>query len=411
MKLTPASRLVVAALALTAVALVLRGYGLGAQPLTEDDLLVAESTARYVGSGQLGPTEWNHPDLRSLLVWCSLVVGGTSVMALKLPSLLLGAVTIPLLILLVVQLGGSRRAALVAGVLLTVDGLHVAFSRQAVQEVYMAAFALSGALAALAWRRGRSPLWLLASGVFFGLGVASKWDVAGPLAVTVVVLVGGELERGADRRAVARATAIAAAVGLTAVAVYLATFLPWFGRGYELAEWVRLQVVMLTSSAGHGGAHNPYLAELDHQPWLWFVKPVSYASFTPLGGRPFVIAGFANPLVWLAVWPAVVALARRRGEGRRDRFFLLALFGASYAPFLLSGRPVWAHSALSVLPWGLAALSMALDGWLPQRRGLLLYLGAALLVALPIYLMATGAGLDIPLLRPVVMSLQPSAEG
>jgi len=392
-------------------AFALRCHGLAEQPLTEDDLLVATSAGRYVESGQLGPTEWNHPALRSLLVWLALDTGGAEALALKAPSLILGTAAIALLVFVVVGLGGSSRAALVAGGLLAVDGIHVAFSRQAVQEVYMSCFALAGVLAALRYRSRRSPAWLLVAGAFFGLGLASKWDVAGPLAVTIAFLAWEEGEGLRGSAASGRALGVALAVGGVATAVYLATFLPWFGRGYGIGDWLRLHADMLAGSAEHTGAHNPYLDELDHRPWLWFLKPVSYASFTTRGNAPYVLAGFANPLVWLAIWPAIVSIARREGAGQRERLLLVGIFGASYAPFLLSGRPVWAHSALSVLPWGIAALALALDRWLPKRRSLALYLGAVALVALPLYLMATGAGLDSPLLRPIVMSLRPSGEG
>lgn len=391
--------------------LTLRLWGLISQPLTADDRLVAVSAANFVDGGQLGPIMWNHPVLRNLLVYLSLDAWGPNALSLKASSLLLGAVSVPLLVVVAARLLASPAAGLIAGFLLAIDSFHIGFSRQAVHEVYMAFFALCGIWCALQYQDKAQRPWLLVAGLCFGLGVASKWDVLFPLAVTLgylLLLIRRESEQPPSV-GVAKALFVGSSLIFLPLAVYLLSFLPWFQRGYSISEWLGLQWSMATEVTHHLGTHNPYLAELDHQAALWFVKPVAYASFALEAGRPVVLVEISSPLVWLLVLPAVAFIAYRGIMRRRAELIYLALlFVATYLPFALTSRPIWAHSALSVLPYGFAAIGGALaGGWLGVRdRWIYLTLVAAL--AIPLYFLATGAGYDSALLRPIVEFYRPS---
>jgi dolichyl-phosphate-mannose--protein O-mannosyl transferase len=191
--------------------------------------------------------------------------------------------------------------------------------------------------------------------------------------------------------------------------VYVLTFLPWFQRGYDLSEWVRLQQSMAAETAQHTGEHNPYLYENDYRAFLWFIKPVAYVDFTMEGERAVIFAGISNPLVWLLTLPAMIWVALRAAREKvPDGWLLVALFLATYLPFALTTRPQWAHSALSVLPFCVAAIAWALRmRWLPGRE-LWIYLAAVVIVSLPLYLLAIGAGYEIPLLRSIIEIYRPS---
>ena len=65
---------------ITLWALFLNGFQLSRQPVSEDDYYVALSAINYMESGQLGPTMWNHPCLRNILVYYALHMFGTGVL-------------------------------------------------------------------------------------------------------------------------------------------------------------------------------------------------------------------------------------------------------------------------------------------------------------------------------------------
>jgi len=368
MSLDPRTRRVAAALALvTALAFGLRAAHLSAQPLIGDDVSVGLTAQQFTDSGIPEPTMWNHPRLRDELVALSLGAFGETPWGLKAWSVALGTLSATATALLVLLLGGGAAAAVIAGLLVAIDPLHLDFSRQAINDVYLAFFPVAALAAAWRYRAARRTGWLVLAGALFGLGLASKWSVAFPLAFAGAVLGADALRRPAPRRERAAEVAfLAAALALLPLAIYLLTFLPWFGRGYSLAEWVRFHGSMAFETAthtGYAGTKRPgYAGELIGA-WRWFIEPVYYADIAPPqpGSEGAYVIGLSNPLTWLAVWPAA-ALALWRAARQRDRVaaLLLALFAVAYLPFALSlRRPIWTNSAVGVVPFAMALVAWA----------------------------------------------------
>ncbi len=407
-------------IALAAIALLglgLRLWELPGQRIFADDACVGVSAVNFVERGILGPTMWHHPHLRDLLVYTSVQALGDSKIGLTIFSLVFGALSVPLLGLVALRLLGRRDVALLASALLAIDSLHIDYSRQGVHEDYMLFFTLTGLWLALEFARRGGPGWLLGAGTSFGLGLASKWYVAFPLAVIAAALA-ARVVRGrlARREALHQLAFVFAALVLLPLSIYLASFYPWFQRGHGLAEWIELQRSMLHETQTHRG-YNPYLPTIDHRAYLWFLRPVYYIDVGFGPGDPVLLIAITNPFVWLLTWPAIAYLAYRARKDRLEsQWLLLALFGASYLPFLLlpARRPIWAHTAFAVLPFALMAvaylLTEASDGMRRRRKLLLAYVAVASICAAPLYLLATGKGLDVRPLRPIVEVFRPAEE-
>jgi len=401
-----------AAVALAALAV--RGCGLAGQPGLADDRNCGASAVNFVERGQIGPTMWHHPHLRDLLVYASGSLAGFGRVGVVLPSLLLGVLSVVVLGLLGRRLAGPA-AGLAAAALAALDSLHVDYSRQAVQEIYTFAFAATGVLLALLYAERRRGVWLVAAGVAFGLGLGAKWSVAFPLAVTAAWLVAAEARARAagDLAAGPRAVFAIAALLLLPAAVYLLTWTPWMIRGHDLSDLVELHARMAAEARVHQG-FNPFNLDLPHAAWMWFVRPVAFADFTFGPSGPVPVVAVTNPLVWLATIPAVALVARRaRRQRRPEDVLLVALFVATYLPFVLLSRPIWVHSALAVLPFALVAVgSAATDLARAGPRARSLVLGWALLSALaaaPLLALATGHGMELGALRGLVERFRPDA--
>jgi len=98
--------------------MILRVYGIRVQPPTSDDLNVAISAKNFVETGHLGPTMWNHPDLRNLLVYASMHLFGGGAIGLKLWSLAFGGLSVLLTGLVARELTGDDRVGALAALLL-----------------------------------------------------------------------------------------------------------------------------------------------------------------------------------------------------------------------------------------------------------------------------------------------------
>lgn len=402
--------------AVTLLGFVLRVYGLSVQPLSGDDVDVAFSAINYMERGHLGPTMWNHPDLRNILVYLVMKAFGSGVWGLKTVSLIIGTLSVLFLGMTAKIIFNNKSIALLAAFFLAIDPLHIDFSRQAVHEVYMAFFSLAGIYFAMKFLEHYRVYLLIISGILFGAGIASKWNVifslfATYLFLTYKILQGSQLCKEEKRIELLTLTAILSLVPMT---VYLLTFVPWFQRGYSISEWFFLQKAMMADTRTHAG-YLSYSMELDHKPYLWFLKPVAFSDLAVGYGKPTVLLGISNPFVWLLTMPSILYLLYKSIDRRlTNHYFLFCLFWLNYLPFLLASRPIWALTALSVIPFVFMAVAFAVcdntEGKRSRKRIVLLYLLIVTIADIPLYLLATGRGFHNAYLRPIVDLYKPSDE-
>ncbi|MBJ6725711.1 phospholipid carrier-dependent glycosyltransferase [Geomesophilobacter sediminis] len=401
---------------ITLVALVFRLYGIWSQLPTADEQAVLLSAVNYMESGQLGPTMWNHPALRNILAYGMLKAFGSGVVGTIGLNLVLGTLCTPLIYAVARRLAGSLRVSLAAALIWAVEPLAVEYSRQAINDIYLAFFPLAGILAVYRYLDRERPAWLLVAGAMFGLGLASKWSALFQLAV-MGGLVCYRLFRSwkGGAAGAARAFFIGAALGILPVTIYLASFYPWFQRGYRLEEWPALQQSMYRETKLHTGYKD--LIYGDHKAWQWFLVPgISHEDFIfhlPESGPArepnlredlTVLMAVANPLVWLAVIPAFLLLVRAaRRERSEGLTVLVGLLLFSYGPMAVVHRPIWFNTGVVVLPYVAILVPFALDRLAPAastgaRRYLVPgYLAAVALVSLVLFPLAIGKGFGLPL--------------
>jgi len=390
----PPSRTALGAAGLLALAVFLRAWGVADIPgyTGDEPLHVAQAEAFATGHGVDGA--WWNPPLSYELLHASMSALGDGPWGRRARNVVLGALT-PLLVAL---LGFSlfqerRRTGWIAGALLAVDPLHVTLSRGTFEEVQAAFFFVAAALAVVHAARGRPTLVL--GGLALGCALASKHYF--PLAALVLGAYALAPSPGPspdpDRPPPSLATVILR-LWLVAAAVYVATYLPWFGRGYGLGELVSfhldvLRVQRSLDAAAFTNVHLPASGTAGE----WFLVPSMLVVLAQPGetlSRYHALG--RNFPAWLAVLPAAAAVAlhalRRRS---RPEALVVALFAAIYVPLLLAGRPIFVHSAVAVLPFALLAVARAADllaGRWPRAAAA--WLALALAFALFLYPLATA---------------------
>lgn len=392
---------------ITLFGFILRYYGLATQPPTGDDPLVAVSAINYMERGHIGPTMWNHPHLRDIFVYAGLKVFGGENLVLRAASLALGTFAIPLLASVAVRMLKCREAALLAAFFFAIDPVHIDYSRQSIQEVYMPFFILAGVCYALGYLDSRKPFMLIISGLSFGLGMASKWYVLFPLMISNIYL-GYKIFRDSQSEFQMKLQEIFflfTACCVIPFTVYLLTFIPWFERGYGISDWFILHKSMLAETKAHGG-YSPYTLKLDIKASLWFLKPVSYVDVAAGDGKVLALFAITNPLVWLLTIPAIMNAGYRGFKEKKEGLiFLCCLFLITYLPFLMTRRPIWVHSAFSILPFAFMASAYMLRCFLEKAWAKYFYysyLALVCVVFIPLYLLAIGKGEEITALQPVV---------
>lgn len=371
---------------------------LWSQPSLEDDYLFVVSAENYMERGQIGPSMINHPNLRNILIYVFTRLFGKGPLGVYGPSLLTGIFSILLVYLLCLELTGDRSISLYAMFFLAVDPLHISFSRQAIQETTTAFFILLGLYLFFVFLRNNKRLFINLSGIFFGLGIASKWQALFPLLYCIIYLL---ITRKKDSlREVSSLT-------ILPFTVYLLTFFPFFLRGYDLIEWIKYQGQLYYLNAI---LVNPVEEVIRNpgKPLLWFIIPSGYGMFTHSGDSPHVMIACGNPLTWLFVIPAMIYISV--SKERRIYMNIAGLFFISYIPMIMASlkRDIYVLSAVSIIPFAFMAVAVGLKK-LSRRIRILTYVYFILIftITMLMFPLSIGKSLEFPYLAPVVEKFTP----
>lgn len=383
-----------------------------------------------------------HPPLGKWIIALGMMaLGPESGWGWRITTALLGTASVLILMLIAQRLTRSTTFAIVAGLLMAVDGLAVSLSRVALLDTSLTFFVL---LAFLFIARDRertmtriaqtvaarfdgdeppswgpvlwSRPWIVAAGAALGAASAVKWSGAWVLAGLGVYLV--VTDALARRRAgvvfwptdaVRQGLATFVLLVPAAVGVYLASWTGWLvtDGGYDrhaggsaLESLWKYHVAMYTSTSQITSGHT-YASPA----WQWplLLRPTGvYYHHDALGvdgcaaakGCSQVISTMPNPLVWYAGVAAVLYLAYRFVVSRDWRHALvLTGVAVTYVPWLfLPERTVFQFYTVLILPFLLLALTFALrdvagpasaDPYrrLTGQRLVLVFLGVALALA------------------------------
>ena len=142
-----------------------------------------------------GPSMIVHPEVGKWVIAAGIKVFGMDPTGWRTASAVVGALMVLLMCRFARRVTGSTVLGLVAGLLLSVDGLQLVLSRLALLDIFLAFFTLCGVHCVVAdrqWLRDRLAAgatrtwwrpWLVLGGISFGLACGTKWSAVYALAV------------------------------------------------------------------------------------------------------------------------------------------------------------------------------------------------------------------------------------
>ena len=314
------------------------------------------------------------------------IEGGRIAFAWRLPGVIAASILAFFLFLLARRLFRSPLVAYAVGALVLIDGAMFAQSRIGMNDIYTATGIVVGwyfVVAALGAESRRPWLDVLLAGISLGLALAAKW-AAGPalLAVGLVSVVGTARAFVEGRPGHGGAFDLLRWRGLNAVylafcfivvpiAIYLASYIPWFGLGHgvfqsENGAWslIDLQKQMYSY---HSGLTSPHPAGSPWWAWPLDLKPV-YWEYEPAGSdRSTFIYDAGNLVTWWAAIPAMLWCAWLAITRRAWNLGLVVLaFLTQYAEWLPVTRVLFQYHFFTALPFYLVGLAAGLT-WLWQH--------------------------------------------
>jgi dolichyl-phosphate-mannose-protein mannosyltransferase len=354
-----------------------------------------------------------HPPLGKWIIAIGMMIlGPENGWGWRLTTALLGTGAVLLLMLIAHRLTRSTTFAVVAGLLMAVDGLAISMSRVALLDTPLTFFVLLGFLFVLldrertmtriaqtvaARHEGIEPPawgpvlwnrpWIIAAGAALGAASAVKWSGAWVLAGLGVYLV--VTDALARRRAgvlfwpsdALRQGAVTFLLLVpVAVAVYLASWTGWLvtDGGYDrhsadanpatgLWSWVPIPLqslwidhrTMLDAANAITSGHS-----YSSPAWQWplLIRPTNMYFHQDADGYVSVVSSIPNPLIWYAGVAAVIYLAYRFVIARDWRHaVVLTGIALTYVPWLFfPERTIFQFYNVLMLPFVLLALTFAL---------------------------------------------------
>ncbi len=361
----------------------------------------------------LTPYENSHPPLGKVFIMLGIALFGMTPFGWRCMGALFGVLMLPALYLLVRRIVKKPEWALFAAGLFAVDFMHFAQTRLATVDVFVVFFILWMYYFMYGYYEMsffRDKFWktlipLGLSGVFFGLGAASKWTgiyAGGGLAILFFTTLGKrfleyrEARRSGDEAAIERTKkfvpyticTLLFCVGMFLIVpagIYLLSYLPYFlcaQSPYDLKGVWDVQKFMFNYHSQLTATH-PY--ESRWYTWPLDIRPIWYYQGKRLPeGQIASIVAMGNPLVWLGGLAGLIALllqrVRQKLSDNPAGTFLLVGFAAQFVPWMLISRSTFIYHYFPSVPFLIAAAAMMLME-LERKKPRLRWLKWALLAA------------------------------
>lgn len=345
------------------------------------------------------PYEVSHPPLGKLILSIGIWLFGMVPFGWRFMGTLFGVLMLPVLYVFLKNMFGKTAVAFCGTCLFAFDFMHLVQTRIATIDTYGVFFILVSYYFMYRWlsvpsgtKLRKSIPSLFLSGLFWGIGCASKWTViyagVGLAALWLLGLIfkGREWLRatgdtGRPRFSLHVLGTIALSVVFFVVipaCVYMASYIPYVTAAAAQHDvpatfsylWSILwdnQVFMLTY---HQGVHTPHPYESYWYQWLVDGRPILYyREYSADGQFKSLFASFNNPMVsWagLLAFFAMIIQAIRRKSGQA--LFILIAILSQFVPWLGIGRILFAYHYFPTVLFLVFAISFLMNDMLTRRR-------------------------------------------
>ncbi|WP_238191386.1 glycosyltransferase family 39 protein [Paenibacillus sp. L3-i20] len=340
--------------------------------------------------------ENTHPPLGKLIIALGIKLFGLNPFGWRIAGTVFGIAMIPIMYLMAKRIFKKTAYAAFAGGLLAVDFMHFTQTRISTIDVYgvffiMLMFYFMNKYAAMNFYRQKIaatfvPLGL--AGLFFGLGVASKWIVlyggAGLAIMLAISLIERYKEYKAAKRMLKRGTTdtkmdeavlrrmitvfpkytlMTLAVCLifyiaVPAGIYALSYIPVLSvmeGGFTLKALVEYQVHMFSYHSKLVSSH-PFSSSWWE--WPFIQRPLWYYSGSELAaGMKSTIVAMGNPIIW---WTGIITMLITipLSIKRRDKavYMLWIAFLSQYVPWMLVTRETFIYHYFAMVPFSILSI-------------------------------------------------------
>lgn len=300
------------------------------------------------------PEEHSHPPLGKVLLSLGMVIFGVTPFGWRFSGTMFGVAMIPVMYMFGKKLFYDRMYAFCAAFLMMFDFAHFSQTRIATLEPYSVLFILLMFYCMYLYVSDTAPKKnkaLVCSAIFFGLGVASKWNALfGGAGLVLIFLM---FSRGENRVNLKTITVLF--VVITPI-IYVLSYIPFMmvsGIKNGLLQMIDNQKYMLDFHVTFN--NNDHFASRWWQ-WPFVTNPLVFYSQQG-GGYIADIVSMGNPAIWWMTIPAVAGTIFL-GIKKRDKrvLVLITAIASLYLPWIIFSRTSYIYYFFVVLPFVIFAI-------------------------------------------------------
>jgi len=332
---------------------------------------------------RIKPYEWTHPPFGKILISIGIALFGMNTFGWRIVGTLTGAVMIPLMYLFGKKLFQKSFYGFCAAFLMMFDLMHFAQTRIATIDSYTTLFVIlmyyymADYYLQKSYNKGfyRSLKPLLLSGIFFGLGAATKWSaIYGAPGLALIFFMAkyneykdyreakeqytgknsGEMPEWVDKyipvyfwKTILYCVLFFIVIPGT---IYILSYIPYLMvPGMKFADIFKYQKSMYHYHSTLEATHSFQSAW-----WTWplIIRPIWYYQGKDLpAGMASTIASFGNPAVW---WAGVLAFfAALKAAWKKNKAMILVVVAviSLYLPWIIISRAAFIYHFFPMVPF------------------------------------------------------------
>lgn len=336
------------------------------------------------------PYEISHPPLGKLIIGIGIGLFGVTPFGWRFMGTLFGVLMLPVMYVFLKKLFGGKAAPVAGTVIFAADFMHFVQTRIATIDTYAIFFILLMYLFMYMWLEDGKKRYLALSGVFFGLGAASKWTciyAGAGLAVLWAlhwIIAARDKERPKDGRLFERFAencgfCVIFFVLIPAVIYYVSYYPYGAAKGLHglgalfTKDYAKIvldnQSFMFNYHSGVTASH-PYSSRWYQ--WILDIRPILYYLEYGVNGTRQSFGAFVNPILCWAGLLALVVLGYE-AIAKRDRraAFILIGYLAQLLPWVFITRITFEYHYFACTVFLVMALAYVIElmrQWNPRWR-------------------------------------------
>ncbi len=343
----------------------------------------------YEHLNRINPYEWTHPPLGKILIAIGISLFGMNTFGWRIVGTLVGAIMIPLMYLFGKKLFQKSFYGFCAAFLMMFDLMHFAQTRIATIDSYTTLFVIlmyyymTDYYLQKSYRKGfyssLKPLFL--SGLFFGLGAATKWSALYGAPGLALIFFMAKYNEYKDYKK-ARQTSLKGQGGgstpawverfmpvymwrtilycvlffiVIPIGIYLLSYIPYLMvPGMEFGDILEYQKSMYRY---HSTLESTHSFQSEWWSWPLMIRPIWYYQGKDLAsGMASTIASFGNPAIW---WPGVLAIVfavMAAFKRNKAMFLVTTAIISQYIPWMLISRSAFIYHFFPMVPFMMLAI-------------------------------------------------------